>query len=212
MKLKPIKKYLIIFVACFFLFPLASNAQCSYERQAELSKIASNVKFSYTYDVQEDRPDFTINITNITNDIYIKEQETGNIINKEFNVPNTDIGGKSVTYNIYSNDVNCKGELLITKYVTLPEYNNFSNIEDCQDYPDFKYCKKWMNTSEITQEQFDQEFEKYTDTKFNNDNETKIKKNFWQMYFDDNKKWIMSIVICIITISLLTYVVGRMKK
>lgn len=207
--MKRVYKYLFVFLGSLFIFPLVSNAQCSYERQAELSKIAANVKFSYTYDVQEDRPNFTINITNITNDIYIKEQETGNIINKESNVPNTDIGGKSVAYNIYSNDANCKDELLITKYVTLPEYNNFSNIKDCQDYPEFKYCKKWMNTNDLTQEHFEDEFDKYIDRQIIKNTNEQTKSNVFDEIISQNKMWIILSLFGIISMVLLIFIKRR---
>ena len=70
--MKRVYKYLLVFLGSLFLFPLVSNAECSYERQAELSKIASNVQFSYTYEVVEGTPQFNVNIINLTNDIYVQ--------------------------------------------------------------------------------------------------------------------------------------------
>ena len=73
MGLKIFNKYLIFFIICFFLNPIISNAECSYERQAELSKIASNVQIAYSYENDMGNPVFSVNIINITNDIYVLE-------------------------------------------------------------------------------------------------------------------------------------------
>lgn len=211
--MKEIYKYLFVFLGCMFIFPLISNAQCSYERQAELSRIAANVQTSYNYSVVEKRPEFTVNINNITNDVYVKERETDSIITKEINDFDIDVSGKTMIYDIYSNDGNCKDKLLLTKYVTLPNYNAFSAINDCTIYPEFKYCKMWMNTENITQEVFDSELEKYkASDAMVIDDDGGTNGNIIIEFFAQNKKWIMIITASIILIMLLLFVKRRMKK
>ena len=132
--MKRVYKYLFVFLGSLFIFPLVSNAQCSYERQAELSKIAANVKFSYTFEMQETvelRPLFKIFITNLTNDIYIVDDYNGLTIlgNGEKQVNYGDVS--SATFKIYSNDPACRGELLMTQHVNMPSYNPYSRSEEC---------------------------------------------------------------------------------
>ena len=67
MKVKQIK-YVIFALMCMCVTPLITHAECDYQRKAELSRMASNVQFSYTYD---ENIDFTVNITNIIDDIYV---------------------------------------------------------------------------------------------------------------------------------------------
>ena len=79
-------KYLFVFVFCMVITPFMVHADCNYERTAELSKLASNVNFSYTYMIEKDNIKYTVNAINIANDIYVKDNQSG-IISKgsEFN-------------------------------------------------------------------------------------------------------------------------------
>ena len=119
-------KYLICFMVCVFACPLISNAECSYERQAELSRIASNVQFSYTYEMTENYPRFTVSVTNITNDIYVID-DYGVIISGATEGNRTYQGSNNIEFVIYSNDSSCRGEKLLTQYVSFPTYNKFYN-------------------------------------------------------------------------------------
>ena len=160
--------YLVLFLGCFLAFPLVGNAECSYERQAELSRIAANVKFSYVYEANylEDghiEIPTQIIITNLTNDIYL--QETGSLFNQRVSgngekILNSTIGSQT-TFNIYSNDNNCKNELLMTQSINIPSYNYFSTSDECKDNPEFYLCPLWMNTTGITSEKFNAELKKY---------------------------------------------------
>ncbi len=210
--MKEIYKYLFVFLGCMFIFPLISNAQCSYERQAELSRIAANVQLSYNYELTGETPDFTVNITNIPNDIYVKNITDGNKVNTETVHFAENVAGENIAYGIYSNDANCKDELLLTKYVTLPFYNSFSAIEDCIDYPEFKYCQKWMNTDEITQDHFEQEFDKYTDKIFEENELKQNETNILKEFFDQNKTWVIITISGIVLIILLIFAKRRMEK
>ena len=157
--MKRVYKYLFVFLGSLFMFPLVSNAECSYERQAELSKIASNVGLSYTYDVVNGAPKFTVIITNLTNDIYIKDDSVNTIIgtgDKTLQYEN----GTSVAYNIYSNDSSCKDEKIMTKYITLPAYNSFSSTEECTENPNFEYCQMWSSTG-LRPTDFTQKYTEY---------------------------------------------------
>lgn len=144
-----------------FISPLITHAECSYERQAELSRIASNVQFSYNYEMVDGYPKFTVNINNLTNDIYIKENSLGQTIygsgEKQLNYSNN---GMNISFDIYSNDQNCRGDKLLTQYITLPKYNFFSTSDECKKYPNFQFCAMWLNTT-ITVDQFNDALKAY---------------------------------------------------
>lgn len=194
------------------MFPMLSHAECSYERQAELSRIAGNVQISYNYSISGDRPEFVTNITNIANDIYVVERSTNKIITNETNGFEEDMAGETVIYDIYSNDDSCKGELLTSKYVILPSYNNFSNIEDCKKKPEFKYCQIWMNTENVSQYHFDQEFEKYIEESLEEKNGKQSSENTLQTFFYQNKIWIIISISSFVLIILLIVLKRKLRK
>lgn len=155
-------KYLLFVLFCVFLFPLNSNAQCDYQRMAELNKIASNVQISYSYELDENGiPIFYVNVSNVTSDIYVKDNY-GNILIEEFSFQLNYYGGKTIRYDIYSNDNNCRDSKLTTKYVSLPYFNTFYKSDDCSQYPEFEYCNLW-GMNDISQKQFLSKIEEYKD-------------------------------------------------
>ena len=44
-------KYVVFTFICMIFVPLVSYADCDYQREAELSRIASNVQINYTYEI-----------------------------------------------------------------------------------------------------------------------------------------------------------------
>lgn len=137
------KKGLKIFmfsVFCVCVSPLIVHAECSYERQAELNKIAGNVKFSYSYDVTErNTPSFNVSISNITNDIYVTDN-IGNVFTNFDNV----ISNASTMYYINSNDPNCPG-VILQKGMAYPIYNPYHDLAECKNN-DNPLCNLWQNT------------------------------------------------------------------
>lgn len=172
MPLEKVYKYLIVSLGCMFISPLVTHAECSYERQAELSRIASNVQFNYNYEFKDGVPIFTATMTNLTNDIYVTTDD--NILNADGSYTNKFSGvgekqvrfaeGTSAQFEIFSADSSCYGEHLLTQYLTMPSYNPYSQSEECKNYPDFKYCQMWTNSA-ISTTQFNQELEKYKNVK-----------------------------------------------
>lgn len=162
-------KYLL-FILFLVMFPLSVNAECDYQRMAELNKIASNVQLSYSYEI-DDRvyPAFFVSISNITDDIYISFDPSGAnrklIYENSENIPIYHAGSNE--FYIYSRDVNCNAELLQVKYITIPSFNSFSQYKECQNNPNFKYCKLWGNF-DLTDSEFYEKYSSYV-TKKNND-------------------------------------------
>lgn len=198
-------KYLIVFFGFMFIAPLTSQAQCSYERQAELSRIASNVQFSYNYEMKGEFPKFSVDITNLTNDIYITEDilyQTVSGVGEKSIFYNTD--NLSITFDIYSNDNSCKGDKLLTQYVTIPKYNYFATTDECKENPNFQYCVAWLNTT-ITIDQFNEELAKYKTIK---SQKGTIEELTWQEkmveFFNQNKT---PIILCLIGVCILMIII-----
>lgn len=159
-----IRLYFMLFL--LFIFPFFVKAECNYQRKSDLSKIASNVQLSYTYDVdQENKPVFVVTISNLTNDIYIVDN-IGNVYSGEGEISYGGYSGLDGKYTIYSNDNNCKGEQILKKYLKIPYYNFYYNSEECKENPDFKYCKLWDYVT-INSSDFDNELLKYKTDKEN---------------------------------------------
>lgn len=162
-------RYVLLFMFCMILFPNTSKADCSYERQAELSRMASNVQFSYNYEMGDNNtPLFTVNINNVPADIYIRKQNDlfGNVISNTSEYIESTVGGITLVYNIYSNDNNCRDEKILTQYLSIPYYNYYANSEECIKYPNFKYCQMWLNSS-ISLDEFNNSLEKYKSSQVN---------------------------------------------
>lgn len=208
--MKRVYKYLFVFLGSLFMFPLVSNAQCSYERQAELSKIASNIQFSYTYDVVDGIPKFRVIITNLTNDIYIKDDSMNIIVGngeKSYQYEN----GTSVTYKIYSNDPSCRNEQILTKYINLPAYNAFSNTEECLQNPNFDYCQIWTSTG-LKAGDFEKKYQEYkTGLEEQNNEETKRTIEIIKQFIHDN---LNIIIMCLVVIAILiiAFIYKKLKK
>ena len=119
-------KYILVMII-IFIIPGIVQAECSYERTAELSRIASNVQFSYDYD---DDLNFNVTISNLTNDIYITD-DSMNFFSGTGEKNMNYINGTSISYSIFSNDPSCKDEKLLTIDKVDPNYNPVEDGDQC---------------------------------------------------------------------------------
>ena len=136
------------------ILPFITHAECDYQRKAELSRIAGNVKLAYEYDVSQELK-FSVIITNITNDIYLVDG-LGTTFSGSSEMTHRYRDGQTIRYTIYSNDANCRGEELLTQYISLPYYNIYYDYSSCKLHPEHQYCKMWSDTRTISREKFEQ--------------------------------------------------------
>lgn len=136
-----IKRLLRLLFLIVILLPFNARAECDRARLTELSSIAGNVRFSATYRPQGDNVIFTVDISNITDDIYVAES-SGTIFTKDFSSKDYEFNDGTV-YTIYSNDPNCYGEKLLTSNFSLPSYNLYSRLDICKKYPNDSHCLIW---------------------------------------------------------------------
>ena len=162
--------YVIFTLFCMCVTPLITHAECDYQRKAELSRIASNVQLNYTYDMSNGVI-YTLYMTNLTDDIYVIDEYGNQFVGtgeKSLIYSSVDVSGfrsgDQTAFKFYSNDNNCKGELITTKYVNFLKHNSYSNLEECKQNPSFKYCQVWLDTSHINYEKFKNELNQYLST------------------------------------------------
>ncbi len=212
-------KYVFFTLICMCVAPLITRAECDYQRQAELLRIASNVQFSYNYNMNEGLT-FTLYVNNLTDDIYVVDsygQRLSGAGEKQLIYSPSRVSGfqsgDQVRFEIYSNDSNCPSNLLITKYVNFPIFNPYSNLDECKQNPNFKYCQIWVDTSSVTYEQFTSEL---NSTKNQPTEEAEeIKQNIFEKILSvlarPQTMIVGLILLIIVLISLFIYILKRKK-
>lgn len=212
-------KYVFFALICMCVTPLITHAECDYQRQAELSRIASNVQLNYNYSMNEGLT-FTLYVNNLTDDIYIVDnygQRLSGAGDKQLIYSPSRVSGfqsgDQVRFDIYSNDSNCPNVLLLTKYINFPIFNPYSNFEDCKQNPNFKYCQIWADTSSVTHEQFINELNGSKSQSVENAEE--IKQNIFDEILSFlSRPYIMIVGLILLTlvlISLFIYILKRKK-
>ena len=198
----------VILASVFLLIPNTVRAEsaCSYSEQAKFNDIASNVKA--TYDVvdiylgkgidvdEEGAPEVDINvkglkvnILNVTEDIYINLINNSTKEEKKYTYSDTNNGlitfelrdvssVVNYTIEIYAATSTCAGELIRKTEFLTPQYNEYSELDVCGEYPDFYYCQEFLLGDNISREAFMERIEEY---KKNNEpkEQTKVDKNIW---------------------------------
>lgn len=184
---------IIVFVLAYITCIENTNASCNYTRLSNLKKIASNVDISYTYKINDNKATFDITIANMTKDIYLydsyndkKYVQTGEFVINDFK------DGTKYRFFIKSNDNDCKDEVLITKYITLPKYNQYYGDPICKGIENYTLCQKWGTFNVTSYKEYKEKIEKYKaslikeeEKKVENKKQTLIDKviNFLYKYY-----------------------------
>ena len=219
-------------------------SSCSYSEQAELNNIVANVKATYEIvDVyggkaidfengkeENDEVDYyvkglKISILNITDDIYVKVTSKND--DKEYTFRNSDTENgvatiettdvyelNTYTIEIYANKYSCAGERFRTITLTTPMYNYYSQLEICENNPDYYYCQEFISTENVDAEYFYPQIEQYEQQKEEQQEEGN-NKNFIDKlkdFYNNNKLIIYSVGIVIVVAGVATTVILIKKK
>ena len=121
------KKIIFMFVLLFA--PLIVKAECSTDEVIRLKSLASKISITYDYTEKNGYISFSATFHNVHKDLKLidvtnKEYSS----NEEFSDVKIDNLNFSGTYyvNIVSKLQNCKNELMLKKYYTIPYYNSYS--------------------------------------------------------------------------------------
>lgn len=196
----------------------AADSDCDKEENARLKELAQKVEFDYDYKLADDKAIFSINAVNLNEELkvlIIKDYLNDDY--KEFKDNSTHKAtmsgfesGEKVTITIKGYVPNwCSGKTMLTKTIRLPYYNYFYDEEKCKGNEDFKYCKQLID-SNISQSEFDKQFEAYLKNKEKKEEPIEIKpvETDYTLYYIIGGVVLAIIVIVVIVSS----IIKRRKK
>ena len=141
--------------------------ECTTEEMVRLKELAKNVEINYHYHEEERDADseedeeidytsgyFTIEILNAHEDLFFElkssdtEYDELDVTNPEYATEYHFNEGESISLKITAySETGCITKLLRTINVKIPYYNPYyyRHKEECKKYPDFKYCKEYID-------------------------------------------------------------------
>ncbi len=173
--MKKIKKIFLIIIFSICIKVNAAPA-CTTEEMNRLRTLANNVQFKTNYtideiqsgdDITDVKVSYKIDVINDNEDL--KYFYSISSINKRevtsSQLSNTIFSdGDIVTIYIYSYTTNlCTDELLKSERIVFPSYNRYyyNNKDKCSKYPEFKYCREFMDISKKDYDEIEKEFDEY---------------------------------------------------
>lgn len=206
------KKYFIYVLVIFTLLimpnQVSASSLCDYGLLADYRSLAKNINITYSYKLENGEPIFEVTISNLYDDMYIVDTLTKAVYDKsDFTSENEIvIGGyrdnTKISYQIYTRVAGCYGKMLTTRYVTFPNYNEFSTDEVCVGAEEFSLCQRW-GTVGVDYDTFVAEVNAYKRQK--NLQKNKIifenEKTFWEKVFTfvgNYYAYLVSLVIILI--------------
>ena len=145
-------KYLAVLVISILTLNVHANT-CSYKEQSTLNNDFSHVKIIYEM-IDDDTIDIIIyNITEnifvsyknfdtgITDSIYYYDTENGKYI-----ITRNVLNVEDYKFEIRSNISACYGNVLTTKKITKPKYNEYHTLDICKEdgLKNHTYCQKYI--------------------------------------------------------------------
>ena len=166
-------KYLLILIISISFINVKAVSKCSTDEMNNLKELASNMEFKTSYDYFTDENGielvkYTLKVSNMNDNLKILYRENSSYEFRQVSVSElenyTFMDGLKLEFKIYSYTANlCTNELLRTVKIDLPKYNYYYSInkEKCSKYPEFKYCKEFMNIDNIDVTTIDKLFSEY---------------------------------------------------
>lgn len=208
-------KYILFVILLFLAINVKADSNCDKNELARLKELARKVEFDYSYKLVDEKAVFSINAVNTNEELKLI---VGDILGdyREFDDNGSNKAslndlkpGERVTIKTLAFVPNfCSFHELTSKTIILPYYNYYYDEEKCKGNEDFKYCKLLIN-SNITQSEFDRQFELYLKNKQEKgDNPIAAKEDNTGLYIT-----IVAIVLAIIVVVLIIVnIVNRRKK
>ncbi len=168
---------MILMIGVFFFIEnvkAEEDLTCNAVSLNELRTAAANIKISYVpgtktvkgeYDpeyndpIEEEYNYLDIKIYNLTNDLYVGVDVSGNNVTSEedLTVSSIDAGADGAvtirqlsenelityTFTVLSDKYGCSSKVLRTIRLTLPRFNWYSRLAVCEDIPDYYLCQDY---------------------------------------------------------------------
>lgn len=226
-------KYLIPILIMFIVVNVKAIDACTPEEMNRLRELAKNVQFKTEYELfyseEDDYEDETtenghiasvyymVKVINMNENLKILMKNNDNNkyekvnLDDEMYLQGGDISsfspGSNITLKIYSYTTNlCTNELLRTETIKFDSYNYWysNNKEECKNYPDFKYCKEFMEVNK-DDEEIDKLFNEYK-------KDTKGESNSKILDFISNNKYVIIIISAVIIIGVAVFIILKRNK
>ncbi len=139
------KKWLL-FLICFLLFPATTKGAnyCTSQASALARAFVSNVNIDYEISVVNNTPNFTITMTNLTDDMLVFDNVTSKTY-KQFSKNGSELKittNKNGQYRFTIYSIKCK-ENIGEKSVILPIYNAYYSDPLCNGLESYSPCQRW---------------------------------------------------------------------
>ena len=214
-------KKLLVFFICLLAFPLSAFAikECSDNQYLSEIEMLNNVDVSYTVQINNNQPTYTINFKNLTNNIIIMDGNNIYTSNNGKYSYKTNKGG-SLRFTLYSKTcrISSSNNPFPNSYINLnlPLYNKYSTREECKDFKDNYICQKWSsyNGNENT---FKSDIKKLQDIKNRvkkdeTDDGVKTKKKWFEVVREVISKFWWAFIILIFAIIGIFYMIKSKEK
>ena len=154
----------IILLLLFISFPKvnASNI-CTQSKYNDLRTKAASIKAEWELVSENDEYYFIVTLSNVDKDLMIKfnqtyyEPENGTIrLDARLS------GGETYNLQFYGGyNHSCVEEYIYTKKMSIPKYNKFSKMKECETYKDWELCDEWYSGVILDEEDFYYKLEQY---------------------------------------------------
>ena len=217
--LKKIIYTLVICVISFSAMNVFAINECTKEEQSRLQELANNIKIQYDYRLREDiidgevlevEPIYKLKMLNSDADLryeYKLANENEKKAIRDYEIGDLEVyEGDVLDFYIYSYTNNlCTNQFIKKIRVVLPTYNLFYyyNKDRCLEYSDFKYCKEFLDTSNLDYEQIENDFKEYIEAQ---------KKENESNFFKDNLVYIIISILVLIIIAVVIIILRQKKK
>lgn len=131
-------KKILLFVFITLIFVQNVYAECDYNNEVELTKLASKINYDYEYDKEHNT--FTYHIYNVNDRLYLMNNSM--MIKPEDNKVTIYNVKEGEYLNLPVKSLESCYESLMTLYIIVPYFNEFYNSAECKGYEDkLKICK-----------------------------------------------------------------------
>ncbi|MEG0994458.1 MAG: hypothetical protein RSE91_00590 [Bacilli bacterium] len=229
MKKNKIFSILFLTILCF-LTPLMVFAQeessCTSFEKNKLRQAAANIKYSYELYFDEITEAYFYRVTayNLTKELLVHENYFNTTYeyddareNKSTATNDGLVGGTSYQMTVFgsANSV-CKDEIISSSYLTLHNYNPYSERKECKGIENYAYCQKYSDL-EITEDEFIRKVNEYKNSlnkkpdilKPDVSNEKNMLSKFLSLYMDH---LVYSVTITGVIVVLIGYLIYRKIK
>lgn len=166
------KKFLIYIGITIFLFVMPNQSvvkaknRCENRTLTDYRELLKNIKIYSDYRIVDNQAVFDVTITNIPYDVYIEDTKNEKIYKYEdFTTQNELIirnyaENQKLNYRFYTSASGCYGQVLGSRTVTLPNYNENTVDSLCAGIQEFSLCRKWGGTT-VNREELEKKTNEY---------------------------------------------------